>query len=56
MFNEYKDGWLKMLDIESFNDALKSKWLKYLMTTIKQNGNVFDFFTKRDSTFEFFEW
>ena len=28
MLNEYKDGGLKMLDIRSFNYALKSKWVK----------------------------
>jgi len=38
MFNEYKDGGLKMLDIQYFNDALKSKWLKYLM---KQSSKTF---------------
>ena len=28
ILNEYKDGGLKMLDIRSFNHALKSKWVK----------------------------
>ena len=28
ILNEYKDGGLKMLDIRSFNYALKSKWVK----------------------------
>ena len=28
MLNEYKDGGFKMLDIRSFNYALKSKWVK----------------------------
>ena len=28
MLNEYKDDGLKMLDIRSFNQALKSKWGK----------------------------
>ena len=28
MLNEYKDGGLKMLDIQSFNQALKTKWVK----------------------------
>jgi len=28
MLNKYKDGGLKMLDIQSFNYALKSKWVK----------------------------
>jgi len=42
ILNEYKDGGLKMLDIRSFNHALKLKWVKnILMTTIKQNGNFF---------------
>ena len=28
ILNEYKDGGLKMLDIRSFNHALKLKWVK----------------------------
>ena len=31
MINDYKNGGLKMLDIQSFNRALKAKWIqKYL--------------------------
>ena len=30
MLNEYKDGGLKMLDIRSFNYALKSKWARVI--------------------------
>ena len=31
MLNEYEDGGLKMLDIQSFNCALEAKWVqKYL--------------------------
>jgi hypothetical protein len=53
MLNEYKDGGLKMLDIQSFNWALKSKWVK-MMTTTKQNGNSFLTFLLNNMTVNYF--
>ena len=49
MLNEYKDGALKMLDIRSFNYALKSKWVKkYLDDNNQAKWKLFfDFFTKQ---------
>ena len=49
MLNEYKDGGLKMLDIRSFNYALKSKWVKkYLDDNNQAKWKLFfDFFTKQ---------
>ena len=48
MINEYKDGGLKMLDIRSFNYALKSKWVKkYLDDNNQAKWKLFDFFTKQ---------
>ena len=42
MLNEYKDGGLKMLDIRSFNYALKSKWVKkYLDDNNQAKWNSF---------------
>ena len=40
MINDFKDGGLRMLDIESFNKALKCSWIKkYLDDETKANGN-----------------
>ena len=49
MLNEYKDGGLKMLDIRSFNYALKSKWVKkYLDDNNQAKWKLFlDFFIKQ---------
>ena len=49
MMNEYKDGGLKMLDIRSFNYALKSKWVKkYLDDNNQAKWKLFfDFFSKQ---------
>ena len=49
ILNEYKDGGLKMLDIQSFNCALKSKWVKkYLEDNNQAKWKLFfDFFIKR---------
>ena len=46
---EYKDGGLKMLDIRSFNYALKSKWIKkYLDDNNQAKWKLFvDFFIKQ---------
>ena len=46
MLNEYKDGGLKMLDIRSFNYALKSKWVRmYLDDNNQAKWKLFfDFF------------
>ena len=46
MLNEYKDGGLKMLDIPSFNYALKSKWAKKYLDDNNQEKwkPFFDFF------------
>ena len=40
MLNEYKDGGLKMLDIRSFNYALKSKWVKKYLDDDREHGNL----------------
>ena len=46
MINDYSKGGLKMLDIKSFNDALKAKWVqRYLALTTKANGNCFLIFS-----------
>jgi len=49
MSNEYKDGGLKMLDIRTFNHALKSKWVKkYLDDNNQAKWKLFfDFFIKQ---------
>jgi len=49
MLDEYKDGGLKMLDIRSFNYALKSKWVKkYLDDNTLAKWKLFlDFFIKQ---------
>ena len=49
MLNECKDGGLKMLDIRSFNYALKSKWVKkYLDDNNQAKWKLFfDFFSKQ---------
>ena len=49
MLIEYKDGGLKMLDIQSFNCALKSKWVKkYLDDSNQAKWKLFlDFFIKQ---------
>ncbi|KAL9962757.1 hypothetical protein ACROYT_G031895 [Oculina patagonica] len=46
MLNEYKDGGLKMLDIQSFNCALKAKWVqKYLDDSNQAKWKLFfDYF------------
>ena len=42
MLNDYENGGLKILDIQSFNCALKAKWLqKYLDITTTGNGSCF---------------
>ena len=48
MLNEYKDGGLKMLDIQSFNCALKAKWVqKYLDDSNQAKWKLFfDYFIK----------
>jgi len=48
ILNEYKDGGLKMLDIQSFNCALKAKWVqKYLDDTNQAKWKLFfDYFIK----------
>jgi len=49
ILNEYKDGGLRMLDIRSFNHALKSKWVKkYLDDNNQAKWKLFfDFFLKQ---------
>lgn len=49
MLNEYKDGGLKMLNIRSFNYALKSKWVKkYLDGNTQAKWKLFfNFFIKQ---------
>ena len=49
MLNECKDGGLKLLEIRSFNYALKSKWVKkYLDDNNQAKWKLFfDFFTKQ---------
>ena len=49
ILNEYKDGGLKMLDIQSFNDALKAKWVqKYLDDNNQAKWKFFfDYFTEK---------
>ena len=49
MLNEYKDGGLKMLDIQSFNGALKTKWVqKYLDDSNHAKWKLFfDYFIKK---------
>ena len=49
MVNEYRDGGLKMLDIQSFNCALKSKWVKKYLDDSNQTKwkLFFDFFIKQ---------
>ena len=40
MINDYTKGGLKMLDIQSFNNAIKAKWIqRYLTPIIRGNGN-----------------
>ena len=48
MLNEYKDGGLKMLDIQPFNCALKAKWVqKYLDDSNQAKWKLFfDYFIK----------
>ena len=48
MLNEYKDGGLKMLHIQSFNCALKAKWVqKYLDDSNQAKWKLFfDYFIK----------
>jgi len=49
ILNEYKDGGLRMLDIRSFNHALKSKWVKKYLDDNNQAKwkLLFDFFLKQ---------
>jgi len=48
ILNECKDGGLKMLDIRSFNHALKLKWVKkYLEDNNQAKWKLFDFFIKQ---------
>ena len=49
MLNEYKDGGLTMLDIQSFNYALKAKWVqKYLDDSNQAKWKLFfDYFIKK---------
>ena len=45
MLNQYKDGGLKLLDIQSFNCALKAKWVqKYLDDNNSAKRNFFFIF------------
>ena len=46
ILDEYKDGGIKMLDIRSFNYALKSKWIKKYLHENSQ-AKFFDFFNKQ---------
>ena len=40
MTNEYNKGGLEMIDLESFNESLKIKWIKAIwMTIIRESGN-----------------
>ena len=40
MISDYKNGGLRMIDIKSFNKALKSTWVKNIWTMIIMvNGN-----------------
>ena len=40
MINEYNKGGLKMIDLQSFNELLKIKWIKgYLATIIRRSRN-----------------
>ena len=42
MINGYAKGGLKMLDIQSFSESLKMKWIQgYLNEEIKGSGNFF---------------
>ena len=43
MIGDYSDGGLKMIDLESFNKALKSTWVKKdtLTQKIMANGSTF---------------
>jgi len=49
MINEYQDGGLKMLDIQSFNRALKAKWVqKYLDDNNQAKWKLFfDYFIRQ---------
>ena len=44
MINNYPDGGLKMVDVESFNKALKVTWVILKMPGQKQSGSVEFFF------------
>ena len=55
MLNEYKDGGLKMLDIQSFNCALKTKRVqKYLDDSNQAKGNSFLTILLRNMTVNYF--
>ena len=55
MINEYKDGGLKMLDIRSFNYALKSKWVKkYLDDNNQAKCKLFLTFSLNNMTVNYF--
>ena len=42
MINDYAEGGLKMIDIQSFSKALKATWIrKYLDTTNKGKWKLF---------------
>ena len=42
MINDYSNGGLRMLDIQSFNQALKAKWIqKYLDQKNKGKWKLF---------------
>ena len=55
MLNEYKDGGLKMLDIQSFNCALKTKWVqKYLDDSNHAKWKLFLTILLRNMTANYF--
>ena len=55
MLNEYKDDGLKMLDIQSFNCALKAKRVqKYLDDSNQAKGNSFLTILLRNMTVNYF--
>ena len=55
MLNEYKDGGLNMLDIQSFNCALKAKWVqKYLDNNNQAKWNFFIIILLRNMAVNYF--
>ena len=45
MINDFSEGGLKTIDIESFNKSLKSSWIKkYLDPEIKTHENLVNLF------------